>query len=104
MSAVEATSDATAAPARIKRDVPWWKTPWFDVVQFALLIGLLVWITWRGAASMEYRWQWYRLQFLKDRGAMRWSEPRSWERIGYRFPSILTAASKRFPGNRICRC
>ncbi len=61
MSAVDAISEATAAPKRIERRVPWWKSPWFDVVQFVLLIGLLVWITWRGAASMDYRWQWYRL-------------------------------------------
>ena len=61
MSAVDAISDATAAPKRIGRRVPWWKSPWFDVIQFVLLIGLLVWFTWRGAASMDYRWQWYRL-------------------------------------------
>ncbi len=49
-----------AAP-KLERRVPWWKSTWFDVLQFALLTVLLIWITWRGAASMEYRWQWYRL-------------------------------------------
>ena len=61
MSAVDAISNPTAPPKRVKRGVPWWKSPWFDVVQFVVLIALLIWITWRGAASMDYRWQWYRL-------------------------------------------
>ena len=61
MSALNAIADDTAPPLRIKSKGPWWKSTWFDVVQFVLLSGLLMWITWRGAASMEYRWQWYRL-------------------------------------------
>lgn len=61
MNAVDALSDGMAPPKRTKRRVPWWKSAWFDVVQFVALSGLLVWITWRGAASMDYRWQWYRL-------------------------------------------
>jgi polar amino acid transport system permease protein len=61
MSALNAIADDTAPPLRIKRKGPWWKSTWFDVVQFVLLSGLLMWITWRGATSMEYRWQWYRL-------------------------------------------
>ena len=61
MSALNAIADDTAPPLRIKRKSPWWKSTWFDVVQFVLLSGLLMWITWRGATSMEYRWQWYRL-------------------------------------------
>ena len=48
-----------AKPAR--REPPWWKSTWFDVLQFLLLSGLLAWLTWRGAASLEYRWQWYRV-------------------------------------------
>ena len=39
----------------------WRQSTWFDVLQFCALSALLVWITWRGAASMEYRWQWYRV-------------------------------------------
>ena len=31
-----------------------------QVAQAALLIGFLVWLAWRGAEAMEYRWQWYR--------------------------------------------
>jgi polar amino acid transport system permease protein len=44
-----------------RRQVRWWKSPWFDSLQFLLLSGLLIGLTWRGAASMEYRWQWYRV-------------------------------------------
>lgn len=61
MNILDALSDDMAPPKRIKRKGPWWKSTWFDVVQFVLISGLLVWFTWRGAASMDYRWQWYRL-------------------------------------------
>ena len=44
-----------------RRQVRWWKSPWFDSLQFLLLSGFLIGLTWRGAASMEYRWQWYRV-------------------------------------------
>ena len=62
MSAV--TERAAGGPARSSsraRGVPWWRAPWFDVVQFVALLGLLGWLTWRGAVAMEYRWQWYRV-------------------------------------------
>ncbi len=39
----------------------WWKSTWFDIVQFVALGGLLIWLTGRGMAAMDYRWQWYRL-------------------------------------------
>lgn len=39
----------------------WWKSSWFDVVQFVALGGLLVWLTLRGMDAMDYRWQWYRI-------------------------------------------
>lgn len=51
-----ATPPPTAKPAQ-----PWWKSTWFDIVQFIALGGLLVWLTGRGMAAMDYRWQWYRL-------------------------------------------
>lgn len=51
-----ATAPPTAKPAQ-----PWWKSTWFDIVQFIALGGLLVWLTGRGMAAMDYRWQWYRL-------------------------------------------
>ena len=61
MSTWDAEPDGMALPNRIKRKGPWWKSAWFDTVQFVLLSGLLVWFTWRGAAAMDYRWQWNRL-------------------------------------------
>lgn len=51
-----ATAPPTAKPAQL-----WWKSTWFDIVQFIALGGLLVWLTGRGMAAMDYRWQWYRL-------------------------------------------
>ena len=54
--------DGRAAPGRSRtRSVPWWRAAWFDVVQFALLSGFVAWFAWRGATSMGYRWQWYRV-------------------------------------------
>lgn len=44
-----------------KRHQPWWRSTWFDVVQFFILTGFIVGFVWRGAAAMEYRWQWYRI-------------------------------------------
>jgi polar amino acid transport system permease protein len=41
--------------------VPWWRSAWFDVVQFLILVGLIAWLAWRGAGAMGYRWQWYRV-------------------------------------------
>ena len=49
------------APPSNKPAQPWWKSTWFDIVQFVALGGLLVWLTGRGMAAMDYRWQWYRL-------------------------------------------
>ncbi|HIB72282.1 MAG TPA: amino acid ABC transporter permease [Candidatus Marinimicrobia bacterium] len=45
----------------MNRHLPWWHSKWFDVLQFLILSGGLVWITYRGAAAMDYRWQWYRV-------------------------------------------
>lgn len=44
------------------RRPPWWRAPWFDILQFIALSALMVWIVWRGAAEMNYRWQWYRVE------------------------------------------
>ena len=43
------------------RRTPWWRSTWFDVVQFLALSAALVWIGYRGATAMDYRWQWYRV-------------------------------------------
>ena len=47
-----------ATPLRAGR---WWRTRTFDVLQFAVLAGGLVWLTIRGADAMGYNWQWYRM-------------------------------------------
>lgn len=51
--------DEPLRPARQPR--PWWRAPWFDFLQFAALAALLVWISWRGASAIDYRWQWGRV-------------------------------------------
>ena len=39
----------------------WWQSQTFDVFQFVVLAGGLIWLTVRGAESMGYNWQWYRM-------------------------------------------
>ena len=39
----------------------WWQSQTFDVFQFVVLAGGLIWLTIRGAESMGYNWQWYRM-------------------------------------------
>jgi len=39
----------------------WWRSTWFDVAQFLVLMAGLVWLVGRGIAEMDYRWQWYRV-------------------------------------------
>jgi len=41
--------------------VRWWNSRAFDLLQFALFVALLGWATLRGAQSMAYNWQWYRV-------------------------------------------
>lgn len=54
--------DSKPLPGAARRHrVPWWRSAWFDIVQFLVLSGGLVWLTYRGATSMDYRWQWYRV-------------------------------------------
>ena len=33
----------------------------WQITQALLVFGLIAWLIWRGAAAMEYRWQWYRV-------------------------------------------
>jgi len=63
MSSVASRSVAgRLPPARLRPlGVPWWRSAWFDVVQFLILVGLIAWLAWRGAGAMGYRWQWYRV-------------------------------------------
>lgn len=41
-----------------KRPVRWHRSAAFDILQFAILVGVLAWIIARGAQSMGYNWQW----------------------------------------------
>ena len=59
LQSVEMREGMTAP--RVRRPAPWWRSTWFDIVQFALIGAFLVWLTWRGMDAMDYRWQWYRL-------------------------------------------
>ncbi len=33
----------------------------FDIIKYLLLIGVLIWLTYRGTAELGYNWQWYRV-------------------------------------------
>ena len=61
MTAADLSESGRAPPPPRKANVVWWRSTWFDVLQFLVLSGLLMGLAWRGAASMEYRWQWYRV-------------------------------------------
>ena len=36
-------------------------SPWFDIFQFLLLVGLVGWFFSRSVAEMGYHWQWYQI-------------------------------------------
>ncbi len=57
----DAARSAVAGEKHNSRKVRWWKSRGFDFLQFIVLVGFVVWVTWRSAASLDYRWQWYRL-------------------------------------------
>ncbi len=40
------------------RPVPWHRTGWFEILQFAALSAVLLWLGVRGALNMGYAWQW----------------------------------------------
>ena len=54
-------AEAALPPPDGGRRIQWWNSKPFDIVQFVLLSGLLAWLVWRGAETMDYRWQWHRL-------------------------------------------
>lgn len=54
-----AAGNGPLRPARQR--LPWWRAPWFDLLIFVVLMGLLGWLTVRGADAMGYNWQWYRV-------------------------------------------
>ncbi len=49
----EAASPSRPAPRR--------RLPITETLQFAILGGVVIWLAVRGAESMGYRWQWYRI-------------------------------------------
>lgn len=54
-----APSDAASREtALIKR------VPWFDWLQFVLMVGGLIYIAVAGASAFNYNWQWYRIPRL----------------------------------------
>ena len=71
MSPEPVARDTRSAPAPAPAPLPppratrgrtkWWRSRAFDVVQFVMLGGGLVWLTVRGAEAMGYNWQWYRV-------------------------------------------
>ena len=46
------------------RPVPWYRSPWFDFAQFAVLSGAASWMIVRGARGMGYDWQWAKVPRL----------------------------------------
>ncbi|MCC6470015.1 MAG: amino acid ABC transporter permease [Alphaproteobacteria bacterium] len=52
-----ASRAAQAHPTRTR----WWNSAGFDLLQFALFVAVVVWLPLRGAQSMAYNWQWYRV-------------------------------------------
>ncbi len=66
MSASSMTSGLEARmPRRVRAPEPsklfTRKSPLIDIGQFIVLIGAIAWVTYAGAAAMEYNWQWYRV-------------------------------------------
>ena len=43
---------------RPARRVPWHRARWFELLQFVLVIGLMLWVVIHGAQSMGYQWKW----------------------------------------------
>lgn len=59
MQAVSATS---AVPARDRRKAKARRAVVIDVISFTLFVAALGWVILRGAQSMGYNWQWFRVQ------------------------------------------
>ena len=38
-----------------------WQSPASGTLQYALVMGGLIWLTVEGAAGMGYNWQWYQI-------------------------------------------
>ena len=46
------------AGTRPARRVPWHRARWFELLQFVVVIGLMLWVVIHGAQSMGYQWKW----------------------------------------------
>ena len=56
----EAAQAERAPPAR-KSILLTRKSPLIDIAQFAVFVAAVIWLTLAGAQSMDYNWQWYRV-------------------------------------------
>jgi len=50
-----------AASARSTAWTRFYRSPWRDVLQFALLVAAVVWLVSVSSARLGYNWQWYRV-------------------------------------------
>lgn len=60
--ALAQSSGETAArgvQASVRRNT--WRSTIIDIIQYLILFGVLIWLMLRGADSMGYNWQWYRV-------------------------------------------
>ncbi|BHH84834.1 amino acid ABC transporter permease [Desulforhopalus sp. 52FAK] len=45
--------------------IPFFRSPLWDIIQFIILLGVLGWLAGRSASNIGYNWQWYRIpQYL----------------------------------------
>lgn len=49
------------APARKISLTRLWRSPWFDLVQFLTVLGLLAWFFIRSTERLGYNWHWFRV-------------------------------------------
>jgi polar amino acid transport system permease protein len=62
MQAASATSALPVLPARERRKAKARRAMVIDVISFTLFVAALGWVILRGAQSMGYNWQWFRVQ------------------------------------------
>ena len=46
---------------RLKKRVFLFRSPWLDILQYILLVGVIVWLMSISTARLGYYWQWYRI-------------------------------------------
>ena len=61
MSPESSAGQGRVAPPAPTGRTRWWRSRTFDVIQFLVLGGALIWLAVRGAEAMGYNWQWYRM-------------------------------------------